>query len=277
MRLHINHKEDKIFQPLAREILSRNRGKSTGENTTDRPLADIKEDTKLGRNKSVSKVESTHASRIFNRKSTMLERTAEAYNLSIIKSVNVPVYSKAAERKQNKVQFVTRMYSKPTKSKLSGNEEARQYKSFYSEFKRSHHISRDKARSVSSIKTVALETASKQPEDKPQDRSFNSKPSKPNKISPISLKPLPASHLDPPSPSSPPKTKQDIDKKLAVLMSQLKKPTIKRIKSERTCNQDPTKALRDEVDFLLKYVYQCDESTKSMISSYMLSNDLKES
>lgn len=277
MRLHINYKEDKIFQPLAKEILNKNRGKSTGENNAERGLGDIKHDTKFGRNKSVSKVEPTHASRVFNRRSSLWERTAEAYNLSNMKSGNVPVYIKAAERKRDKVQFVTQMYSKATKSTNLRNGEARQYKSFYNESKTSQLMTKNKARSVSNIKTIVLESTSKQSEEKPQDRSFHFQPSKPTKIAPISLKPLTTSHLDTSSPSEPPKTKQDIDKKLAALMPHLKRPTIKRIKSERTCNQDPTKALRDEVDFLLKYVYQCDENTKNMISSYMLSNDLKES
>ena len=274
MRLHINYKEDKIFQPLAKEILNRNIGKSTGERTAERGLGDVKEDTKLGRNKSVSKVESTHVSRVFNRRSSKWEKTVEAYDFSNVKTTNVPLYNNSADRKKNKVQFVTQMYSKAAESTNSRNVESRQYKSFYKEPKRSHPMTKNKARSVSNIKFPPPETTSKQSEDRPQDRSFHSKPTK---MAPLSLKPLPTSHLDASSPSSPKKVKQDIDKKLAAFMNSLKKPTIKRIKSERTCNQDPTKALRDEVDFLLKYVYQCDESTKSMISSYMLSKDLKES
>ena len=273
MRLHINHKEDKIFQPLAKEILNRNIGKSTVERSAERDLGDVKEDTQLCRNKSVLKVESTHASRVFDRRSSKWDKTLEAYDCRNVKPTNVPVYNNAADKKKNKVQFVTQLYSKAAESTNSRNVESRQYKSFYNEPKRSHHMTKNKARSVSNIKIFQPETASKQSENRPQDRSFHSKPTK---LAPLSLKPFPTSRLDAYSPSIPQKAKQDIDAKLAAFMNSLKKPTIKRIKSERTCSQDPTKAFRDEVDFLLKYVYQCDESTKSMISSYMLSKDLKE-
>lgn len=284
MKLNIKSKEEKIFQPLAKELIFKNRLSTIGEAPTENTTKDILSLNKITRNKSVSRVVHSEHSRLYTRNTSYSVKSADRKNSIHLTNGKRAISTKAIDKGQNQMQFVTQMYSRVpnllTASKSPSSDiKTQEANSFYSLSKPSTFVSKSKARSVSQIKTAGEVSNSKPSDELSISYSYQSKAFKPPvRVPPLSKHRL-TDHTEHSFQSVTPLRpgREDGPKRLIALMPRLKKPSIKRIQSERTYEGEPSKVLKDEVDFLLKYVYKCDDSTKDMISSYILFDELKPS
>lgn len=283
MKLYTKSKEEKVFQPLAKEIIFKNRLNTIGETTEETAKDNLNEN--IRRNKSVSRIDHFQASKFYTRNASYSEKTANRKNSARLQNGKRAMSTKTLERKQNQINFVTQMYSRVSNHLTelrspSDDSKTQTVNTFYSVSKQDSLISKTKNRSINHIKSSAEESTSKPSDESSLIYSFSSKPTKfAARIPPLISKSRQTDHTESSFQSNSPikPVREQVSARLVALMPHLKKPIIGRIQSERTYTSEPIKGFKDEVDFLLKYVYECDESTKDMISSYILFDQLKAS